>query len=106
MKFAKIFESALQDFLTRHSGGRELKNARRNFQQDLKRSDVRVSIAKVHDSWKDVDDSYIRICKKYPTIDMASTEEWNRRLTVETRNKYKALRQKIDQIRIDRGVGI
>ena len=104
MGFAQFFESALQDFLRRYHGGAGYKTARAEFQDTLKRDDVKRSVERVKKTWKDVDENYVRICRKYPHLDIASKIEWDRRLTDEYKRKYRNVRAFIDKRRAEMGI--
>ena len=106
MGFLSIFESALDDFLRKYHGGKGYKNARKELKRDFKRAEVRKDVERVKATWKDVDNNYIRLCKKYPHLDMASTNEWDRRLTDEYKVKYAKLRAEIDRRRTELGLNV
>lgn len=106
MNFVQIFESALQDFITRYHGGKGYKTARKDLQKTLRDKKVKRDIAKVKTTWKAVDENYIRICQKYPHLDIASRIEWDRRLTDEYKAKYAKVRSFIDRRRKEMGLNL
>ena len=99
MRFKRLFESALKDFLRKHYGGSDLKKATQDFKNTIQRADVKQSINRVKASFAAMSNSYVSLCKKYPHLDIACQSEWDKRLTDEEKIEFEIVRQFIDKER-------